>query len=207
MNELAFATAHLPPPPARMLEVGCGAGRLARELHELGYRVTAIDPHAPDGAIFQTVSLEEYEAAEAFDAVVAIRALHHIADLGGALSKVRSLLAAQGRLIVAEHAPERLDEPTARWYLERRQATHPSAPPSPEACLAERKSDHAELHDSTVLRQELGRSFTERYFAWSPYLHGELGEDVEAEERGLIEAGKIQATGFIYVGEPKLAVT
>jgi SAM-dependent methyltransferase len=200
MDELAFARAHLLPPPARVLEVGCGDGRLARELHELGYRVTAIDPNAPEGAIFRTISLEEFEMTDAFDAVIAIRALHHIADLGGALSKVRSVLAPQGRMIVVEHAPDRFDEPTARWYLEKHRATHPGAPTSLEACLAEWTAEHAGLHDSTVLLQELNRRFTQRYFAWTPYLYGELGKGVEHEERRLVGTGRIRATGFSYVG-------
>jgi SAM-dependent methyltransferase len=207
VDEAAFVKAHLPPVPARVLEVGCGSGRLARELHELGYSVTAIDPEAPEGAIFRAVPLEEFEEENGpFDAVVAIRALHHIADLGGALSKVQALLAPGGRLIVAEHACERFDEPTARWYLEKRRAAGRGAPSSPDACMAKWRSDHARLHDSTVLRHELGTRFTERVFAWTPYLYGELGPTVEHEERRLIEAGQIQATGFMYVGEPTSTV-
>jgi hypothetical protein len=46
------------------------------------------------------------------------------------------------------------------------------------------------------------RRFTERFFAWTPYLYGELGgAEVEWEERALIEAGTIRAIGFRYVGE------
>jgi SAM-dependent methyltransferase len=99
----------LRPAPARVLEVGCGDGRLARALDELGYRVTAIDPEAPEGAIFQAVSLEDFAAPEGFDVVVAIRALHHIPDLGGALAKLLRLLVPGGRLVVVEHAWDRLD--------------------------------------------------------------------------------------------------
>jgi hypothetical protein len=32
-------------------------------------------------------------------------------------------------------------------------------------------------------------------------MYGELGDAFEREERRLIEAGTIQATGFVYVGE------
>jgi SAM-dependent methyltransferase len=201
MDKPAFVKAQLPPAPARVLEVGCGDGRLARALDDLGYGVTAIDPAAPEGAIFRPVSLEEFADPGRFDAVVASRALHHIADLGGALSKLQHLLVRGGRLIVVEHAWERLDGSTASWYLERRRATDPGAPSSLDACLAEWEADHAGLHDSTVLRRELDRRFTERFFAWTPYLYGELGEEFEREERRLIEAGAINATGFVYVGE------
>jgi SAM-dependent methyltransferase len=163
--------------------------------------VTAIDPAAPEGPIFRQVSLEEFEGEERFDAAVASRSLHHIADLGAALAKLRGLLVPGGRLIVLEHAWERFDEPTARWYLDKRRALHAHAAESVEASLADWEADHAGLHTAEVMRRELDRCFTGRYFAWTPYLHGELGEAVEREERRLIDAGEIRPTGFVYVGE------
>jgi SAM-dependent methyltransferase len=191
----------LPTGPARVLEVGCGDGRLARDLDELGHTVVAIDPAAPPGAIFQAVSLEEFADSGPFDAVVASRSLHHIHDLPGGLSKLHRLLVPGGRLIVVEHAFDRLDEPTARWYLERRRAKGPHAPSSLQACLAEWEADHAGLHGYAAIRRELDLRFTERWFAWTPSLYLELGKALEQEERRLIEAGSIQATGFQYVGE------
>ncbi|HEX5956569.1 MAG TPA: class I SAM-dependent methyltransferase [Solirubrobacterales bacterium] len=201
MDELEFVTAELPPAPARVLEVGCGHGRLARALDDLSYRVVAIDPAAPEGAIFQAVSLEEFADPARFDAIVASRSLHHISDLAGALSKLQRLLVPAGRLILVEHAFDRFDEPTARWYLEKRRAIHSGARGSLQACLAEWEADHAGLHGSTAMRRELERRFTERWFAWTPSLYLELGEALEGEELSLIEAGSIQATGFQYVGE------
>jgi SAM-dependent methyltransferase len=192
----------LPTGPARVLEVGCGDGRLARELDELGHQVVAIDPAAPPGAIFQAVSLEEFADPAPFDAVVAIRSLHHIHDLAGGLSKLERLLVPGGRLIVVEHAFDRLDAPTAGWYLEKRRAKGPHAPSSLQACLAEWEADHADLHGYTAMRRELDRRFTECWFAWTPSLYLELGEALEGEELSLIEAGSIQATGFEYAGEP-----
>jgi SAM-dependent methyltransferase len=185
-----------------VLEVGCGDGRLARTLDDLGYRVVAIDPAAPEGPIFQAVSLEEFADPARFDAVVASRALHHIPDLGGAVAKLQRLLAPGGRLIVVEHAWDRLDEPTARWHLEKRRTTdHPDTPSSLQACLAKWEADHAGLHGAAAIRRELDRRFTERWFAWTPYLYLDLGEALEHEELRLIETGSIQATGFQYVGE------
>lgn len=161
-----------------------------------------IDPGAPEGAIFQAVSLEEFADPGRFGAVVASRSLHHVHDLAGGLSKLQRLLLPDGRLIVVEHAFDRLDEPTARWYLEKRRAKDPGAPSSLQACLAEWETDHAGLHGYTAMRRELDRRFTERWFAWTPSLYLELGEALEDEELSLIEAGSIQATGFEYVGEP-----
>jgi SAM-dependent methyltransferase len=184
-----------------VLEVGCGDGWLARQLDDLAYRVVAIDPAAPEGAIFQAVSLEAFAHPARFDAIVASRALHHIADLAGALSKLHRLLVPEGRLIVVEHACDRLDEPTARWYLEKRRAADAGALSSLQACLAEWETEHAGLHGYAAMRRELDRRFTERWFGWTPSLYLELGEALEGEELRLIEAGSIQATGFHYVGE------
>jgi SAM-dependent methyltransferase len=198
---LEFVRVQLPPVPSRILEVGCGDGRLAWAVDELGHEVVAIDPAAPEGAIFQAVSLEEFADPARFEAVVASRSLHHVHDLAGGLSKLQRLLLPGGRLIVVEHAFDRLDEPTARWYLERRRAKDRHAPASLDACLAEWVADHAGLHSYTAMRRELDRRFTERWFAWTPTLYLELGEELEQEERSLIEARSIQATGFLYVGE------
>jgi SAM-dependent methyltransferase len=202
VNVLDFVTAQLPPAPVRVLEVGCGDGRLARALDELGYGVVAIDPAAPEGAIFQAVSLEEFADPAPFDAVVASRSLHHIHHLPGGLSKLRRLLVPGGRLIIVEHAFDRLDERTAGWYLEKRRAKGPHAPSSLRACLAEWEADHAGLHSYTAMRRELDLRFTERWFAWTPSLYLELGQALEDEELSLIAAGSIQATGFEYAGEP-----
>jgi SAM-dependent methyltransferase len=203
VDVLEFVTAQLPPAPARVLEVGCGSGRLACALDDLGYRVVAIDPAAPEGPIFQAVSLEEFADPGGFDAVVASRSLHHIPDLADALSKLHRLLVPDGRLIVVEHAFERLDEPTARWYLEKRRARQRGAPSSVDACMAEWEADHAGLHSYAAMRRELDRHFTERWFAWTPSLYLELGDGLEHEERRLIETGSIQATGFLYIGAPR----
>jgi SAM-dependent methyltransferase len=202
MELSAFVEQHLPPPPARVLEVGCGHGELARAIARSGHEVVAIDPEAPRGKLFRMVSLEEFADPDPFDAIVASRSLHHIANLSSALDKIVSLLRRGGRIILNEHAWDRLDERTARWYQERLAAIDPEAPRSIEVCVAEWKRDHADLHGYAAMRQELDLRFTERYFAWMPYLYGELvGAVEEREERALIEAGEIQATGFRYVGE------
>jgi SAM-dependent methyltransferase len=198
-----LVTAHLHLSPARVLEVGCGRGALALAMARQGHAVMAIDPEAPAGDIFQAVSLEEFTGHGPFDAVIANRSLHHIPDLGSALDKIARVLRPTGVLMLHEHAWDRLDEQTARWYLERRGEIDADAPTSLEECFADWREDHSGLHGYAAMREELDRRFVERFFAWTPYLYGELADAVdEVEERALIDAGVIRATGFYYVGVP-----
>ncbi len=178
---------HLPAAPCRVLEIGCGAGELARELAGQGYAVVAIDPAAPAGDIFRAESLEQFNDPDRFDAVVASRSLHHIANLDAAVAKIATLVRPDGRLLVHEHAWERFDDATARWYLEQ------------GGRAKDWRQHHRDLHTSEAMLAALARSFTRLHFAWAPYLCGELGIPPD-EERALIETGAIQATGFSYVG-------
>jgi SAM-dependent methyltransferase len=193
-----FVLAHVSPAPARVLEVGCGRGDLANALASFGHDVTAIDPEAPRGKIFRRIALEEFAEPGPFDAVLASRSLHHVRDLVAAVDKIAGLLVPKGPVIVNEHAWERLDESTARWYMSK----HPKQRGSREAFMDEWRRDHADLHTSRAMRSELDRRFAERFFRWIPYLHEELdGPELYAEEQRLMVAGEIQATGFRYVGE------
>src|SRR5829696_6275546 len=97
-----FALSQLPPAPQRVLEVGCGQeGGVAPALAEAGYDVLAIDPEAPEGALYRRVTLEELDDPGPFDAVVAGRVLHHVHPLGPALDKLARLASL---LIVDEFA-------------------------------------------------------------------------------------------------------
>src|SRR5687768_9945052 len=77
----AFVLSQLPPPPRRVLEVGCGRGELALALDAAGYEVVAVDPDAPEGPIFRRTTIEELDEPGPFDAIVAAFSLHHVHDL------------------------------------------------------------------------------------------------------------------------------
>jgi SAM-dependent methyltransferase len=139
-----FVLSQLPPPPRRVLEVGCGQGELARALAEAGYDVLAIDPEAPDGEIFRKTTIEELDEPGPFDAVVASLSLHHVHDLGAALDKLRRL--SSGPLILNEHAWDRLEPMTPEW-----------------------EAEHEGLHGYGVMRAELDARFEEQFFEWRPY--------------------------------------
>ena len=192
MNLHSLARRELPSPPARILEVGCGAGALAVALDADGYDVVAVDPKAPEGAIFRRTTIEELGDEGPFDAALASLSLHHMHDLVVVLDKVRSLLRPGSPLVVREFAWDLVDEPTARWDYERR---------GEEGGLAEWRAEHDELHGFEALRSALDARFAERSFEWTPYLAEYKGTDAQqTEERRLIEAGEIRAVGFLYVG-------
>lgn len=204
----AFVLGELPPLPARVLEIGCGSGQLALGLAEAGYDVLAIDPSAPEGAIFQQTTLEELDEPAVFDAVVASCSLHHIHDLDAAVERIESSLRPRGRLILVEFAWERMDPDTADWYLGQQLALHAAGrlddvPRSVEDSLATWDEKHHGLHAGEALRASLSRRFRELRFERTPYLHRMLGGVAsEALEQTLVDAGAIRALGFRWVGEP-----
>lgn len=205
----AFAVSHLPDPPARVLEVGCGSGEVALALAGDGYDVTAIDPRAPAGAIFRATRLEDFDDADGFDAVVASVSLHHVESLDAAFAKIASLVRPDGVLIFEEFAKERIVGRTARWYFHQRQALvdlngEPELTADVDAWLAVWHERHAEVHPLEDLRRALDARFVERASEWTPYLYDHwLHDAVEPLERELIDAGAIEPVGFRYVGGPR----
>jgi SAM-dependent methyltransferase len=196
MEVTAWVRSQLPPAPARVLEVGCGDGKLAWALAAAGYDVLAIDPVAPKGEIFRRTTIEALSDPSSFDAVVASRSLHHVHDLDEVLAKIGRLAPL---LILDEFAWDRLDEPTARWYDEQRRRSGGPPPPA-----SEWRSRHEHLHGFEALRAGLARHFVERKFSLVPYLYRYLHvPELEPREAELIAAGEIRALSFRYVGVPR----
>src|SRR5919108_6590369 len=112
--------APLPPPPARVLEIGCGsAGGFVPRLGADGYAATGIDPEAPEGSAYHQVRFEQFQAPQPADAIIACTSLHHVADLGDVLDLAAAALVPAGVLVVVEWARERFDEATAQWCFAR----------------------------------------------------------------------------------------
>jgi hypothetical protein len=196
----AFVLSHLPPAPARVLELGCGdEGGVTPALAEAGYEPLGIDPVAPDGPLFRRISLDELEEGDSYDAVVASRVLHHVDPLDPALAKLARLAPL---LLVDEFAHERLDGPTRDWYEQQYRilaasGSEPDAPPD----LGAWRERHRDLHPSAVVLSALRDRYDQLHFEWRPYLYRWLrGPATEGLEESLIRAGAISAVGFRYAG-------
>ena len=207
---LDFARAHLPPPPARVLDVGCGQGALTTALAVGGYDVLGIDPLAPEGDRFRRILLENLDPDEGlFDAVVASHSLHHVRDLGQALDRIVALLRPAGALVLDEHGWDLADEATLDWYYKQRRtlaaAGQGDAPASLDALREEWEAEHVGLHGFGALRTEVDARFDERAFVRAPFLYRLLGGvATEVLEQALIDAGAIQALAFRYAGAARL---
>jgi SAM-dependent methyltransferase len=211
MPALDFATAHLPPPPARVLDVGCGDGALTLELVARGYEARGIDPRAPDGPAFERVGLEDLRVERRFDAAIAVVSLHHVADLERAIDRLAEAIVPGGLLLVDEFDRERLDPPTTAWLRHQRQAL------AAAGLAHEHEHEHGDAHDhgdghhdlSDILTWEtvsaaLARRFEERSVERVEYLYRyETHLALQPLERAMIELGAIEPTGVRYVGRAR----
>jgi hypothetical protein len=195
----AFVLSQLPPPPARVLEIGCGPdGGVTPALADAGHDAIGIDPRAPDGERYRRMPLENLDDQRA-DAVVGERVLHHVEPLGAALEKLARIAPV---LILEEFAWEQMDGTTRDWYESQHRALVAAGVESNgPATWARWEDEHVDLHRSDVLRRELAARFQERHFEWRPYLYRWLaGPATESLEETLIGAGAIRPLGFRWVG-------
>lgn len=106
----AVFDAILPPPYGRALEVGCGEGRVTRDLVERGHDVVALDPAdtlvraaADADPIGRYALADGHElpfADDEFDLVVSYNVLQNVADLPRAVREISRVLKPGGALCV-----------------------------------------------------------------------------------------------------------
>jgi SAM-dependent methyltransferase len=108
----SFAGAHAGGPGVRVLDVGCGDGRLAKRLADGGARVAGADPsriaverarRAVPGGVFEQVGAAGRLPFDdgRFDSVSCVNVLQHVGDTQLLLSEIRRVLRAGGVLAVA----------------------------------------------------------------------------------------------------------
>ncbi len=116
-SSLAALEPVLPPPPATILEVGCGRGALAAALAECGWTVTGLEPDAESAAAARErgVTVVEQRLEDglpdgtAYDVVLFTRSLHHVEDLELSVRTAARALRPGGVLVLEEFARDAID--------------------------------------------------------------------------------------------------
>ena len=206
-----FVRDHLPTPPARVVELGCGPlGGFVPRMQVLGYDATGVDPEAPHGSAYLRTEFEHLDVAEPLNAVVACASLHHVADLDVVLDRIASVLNPDGTVVVVEWALERFDEATARWCFDRLTAGNESwlshhrdrwqaSGQSWDGYFEEWVSNER-LHAGRDIVRGLQSRFDSKLVGEGSYLFADLDDVTADEEQAAVAAGAIQATGIRFVG-------
>ncbi len=207
---LEFTCGALPPPPARVLEVGAGKGELAAALRARGWEVVAIDPAGADGVIEPAgadgviepaggdgviaVSLAELDApARSFDAAVAVVSLHHVQPLERSCARLAELLRPGAVLVVDEFDVQAFDLRAARWWAGHHRELGGEEHDPATVCQTLR----AELHPLQRIRDTLAeQGFELNSVRRGPYLYRwDLAPQLRATETEAIAGGALPAVG------------
>ncbi|KIU49798.1 MULTISPECIES: bifunctional 2-polyprenyl-6-hydroxyphenol methylase/3-demethylubiquinol 3-O-methyltransferase UbiG [Bradyrhizobium] len=98
----------------RLLDIGCGAGLLCEPFTRLGAQVIGVDPsatnisaaklHADKGHLsidYRCTTVEEMDARERFDIVLAMEVVEHVVDVGAFIKRCATMLKPGGLMVVS----------------------------------------------------------------------------------------------------------
>jgi 2-polyprenyl-6-hydroxyphenyl methylase/3-demethylubiquinone-9 3-methyltransferase len=98
----------------RILDIGCGAGLLCEPFARLGAQVIGVDPSATNIAAaklhaershlsidYRCTTLEQMDARERFDIVLAMEVVEHVVDVGAFLDRCAAVLKPGGLMVVS----------------------------------------------------------------------------------------------------------
>lgn len=214
-HTLDFVEEYLAGAKAHILEVGCGAGRLAALFMEREYQVTAIDisPEAVEmarqnGVNAQVADLLQFESADKFDAVLFTSSLHHIHSLDQALERAKNLLTEKGRIFVEDFSLEQMDEKTAQWFYELKDlcslfsSTSEVAPETtsidPLTRWTNEHQHEPALHSRKAMLKAMETKFGNVHSSAAPYLYRYFRHNSPAAMQRVFEMEKKQIqTGLV----------
>jgi SAM-dependent methyltransferase len=226
----SFAVIHaqLPGKSLRILEVGCGGGRLAARLQADGHTVVALD--TSDEAVQQALQrgVDAHRAewpdfdGEAFDVILFTRSLHHIHHLDAAVERAAQLLVPGGLIVLEEFDFEASTAAEIAWVYGVLKLLHSGghlnleADTMPKQLLLSGGDPHVWQHDHDLHSVPAMRGAVEKYFtlqvdAPALYLYRyilpllpedgyALAEAVLDMERRLVEAGALRSIGRWIIG-------
>jgi SAM-dependent methyltransferase len=202
----------LPPPPASVLEIGCGRlGGFVPMLRSRGYEAVGVDPEAPDRVEYRRVEFEQAETFENVDAVIASTSLHHMIDPELVIDRLAGTLTTRGTVVVVEWDWERFDERTAAWCFARlasddevgwlhRRRDEWMAARQPWDVYLPAWAGREHIQPAGTLVRLLDERFDRERLAYGPYFFADLSGTSEDDERAAIDARQISATRVNYVG-------
>jgi len=191
---------------ARVLEVGCGPGDLARRLGAAGLDVTALDQELAGQAPAVGVRWVEADFLthddRPFDAVLFTRSLHHIDPLDRAVEQAARLVVPGGLLLVDEFDREAADADTARWYYEVQEllaaaALYPAdrihgAPDADPRARWRGEHDHdPPLHTGTEMLAAIADRFGGMKTRRGAYLYRTIASRLDPTDRGAAVAQRV----------------
>lgn len=150
LAEIGAVMSLLPPPPARLLDLGCGTGWTSLFFAKRGYDVVGVDI-APDmielarknqvhegisNLIFQVCDYEELSFEEEFDCVVFFDSLHHSIDESMALQRAFRALKPNGVCVLSEPGLGHSQAPTSLRAKEEFGVTEKDMPPTLSMSIA-----------------------------------------------------------------------
>jgi SAM-dependent methyltransferase len=153
LMDLGLVLSLLPPPPARLLDLGVGPGWTSILFARRGYDVVGVDvaPAMIELARanrarcgddlrldFAVADYESLDWQDKFDAVVFYDALHHAEDEAAALATVFRALRPGGVCITVEPGARHADDPGAHAARARFGVTEKSMPPAHIIAVAQR---------------------------------------------------------------------
>lgn len=98
----------------RILDIGCGAGLLCEPFARLGAQVIGVDPsetniaaaklHAERSHLsidYRCTTIEEMDARERFDVVLAMEVVEHVTDVGAFLDRCTAIMKPNGLMVLS----------------------------------------------------------------------------------------------------------
>jgi ubiquinone/menaquinone biosynthesis C-methylase UbiE len=140
----------LPPPPVRLLDLGCGTGWTSVFFARAGYEVVGVDIASDmiyyaeenrrkaglENLHFVVCDYEELSFREEFDCAVFYDSLHHAVDERLAIQKAFQALRPTGLCLTSEPGKGHQDSEGAREAMARFQVTEKDMPPAKIVALA-----------------------------------------------------------------------